>query len=435
MDETDQPRLEKALRERIPIIAENWYQAICRTGFVPYTPDEVRQRLYVLTERTVAFLLGESRDPLEAQRIGISLGRLHYVQPHALRQTQEVLGIQLLEGLSPEDVVAMQPRLATLMGNLAAGFFQQALETVLAEQERIRDAFAATLQQAGYELRQAYERVEQQVRERTAELREANEALQREIAERRRAEQRLRESEERFRRIVENTPTGYYRISKEGLWEYVNPSWLRGHMQRAYGYSGADIIGKPFEIVQHTDRVTKARALFQQALSGETVEGEFSRLRQDGVRECYTYRLQPVYEDGEVVAVEGFVNEITPRLRAEATMRELERGNQAFLDGVPTTVIRFTRQGTCLDAVPLWGEGVPTPAQDLVGRELVDTLPGEIAQALLHLSQRSLSDGKLAACSCEIEIQGKPRRFDCRVLAESERTFLAMVHDITFWRQ
>jgi PAS domain S-box-containing protein len=132
------------------------------------------------------------------------------------------------------------------------------------------------------------------------------------------AEAALRASEERYRGIIENAPTAYFRVGRDGTWQYVNPQWERMH-----GYSLDEIVGKPFEITQPEEALEEARENMRRALSGEAVTGEFEWLRKDGSQGYHTFSIQPVYEGGEIVAVEGFINDITQRRRAEKQIRDL----------------------------------------------------------------------------------------------------------------
>jgi len=191
MNSAERSQLQQVLYGRRHAIADGWYKAITRTGLALHSVAEVRQRLVGLTEEAIALLLAEPFERGRAEAIGASLAGLHYVEPDALSQTQEVLAQQFIEGLSADQVVALQPRLAELLGGLAAGFFEQARETILSEQEQTRAALTAALQQTQEALQKAYHEVEQRVQERTAELSAANESLQCEIAERKRAEEAL----------------------------------------------------------------------------------------------------------------------------------------------------------------------------------------------------------------------------------------------------
>jgi signal transduction histidine kinase len=203
MNAADRSELVQVLQERCDTIADSWYQAIARTSWVPHSTAEVRQHLGELTEQAIALLL---TDPLEhgrAEAIGASLARLHYLEPEALGRTQELLAQQLVEGMPADQVVALQPRLAALLGGLAAGFFQQAREAILAEQEQIRGAVISELQRTEGALQKAYDEVERRVRERTAELAVVNEKLWQEIVERKQAEETLRKAHEELERRVE----------------------------------------------------------------------------------------------------------------------------------------------------------------------------------------------------------------------------------------
>ena len=170
-------QVHQVLLSRRQAIAEHWYNAIARTSCVPFEAVEVRRRLVELTEEVIALLLTEPFEPRRAEAIGASLAGLHYVEPEALGKTLELLGQQLLEGLTADQIVELQPRLAALISGLATGFARQARETILAEQEWIHGAFARA-------------------------LRRANEVLRAEIIERKQAEDRIRSYQERLRALT-----------------------------------------------------------------------------------------------------------------------------------------------------------------------------------------------------------------------------------------
>jgi PAS domain-containing protein len=137
-------------------IAGRWYKPLARTSsFVPLRAALVRQHLVELTEQAIALLLTEPFEYGKAQAIGAAPARLRYVQPEALGRTQELLACQLVQGLPADQVVALQLRLAALPAALATGFFQQAREMIMAEQEQIYRALIAELQRIGESLRES----------------------------------------------------------------------------------------------------------------------------------------------------------------------------------------------------------------------------------------------------------------------------------------
>ena len=81
--------------------------------------------------------------------------------------------------------------------------------------------------QAEIEIRKAYDELEQKVEERTLELTKANEELKREIGERKRGEEALRESEEKYRTMMESMKAAVYICSPDFRVEYMNSAMIK----------------------------------------------------------------------------------------------------------------------------------------------------------------------------------------------------------------
>ena len=152
MNSAERSQLLQFLRGRRDAIADSWHKAIARTSHVPHSAAEVRRHLVELTERAITLFLTEPGEHDGAETIGASLVRLHYVEPEALGRTQEVLAQQLVEGLSAEQVVELQSRLAALLGGLAIGFSHQAREIALSAQEAISGALVRELRRMEEEM-------------------------------------------------------------------------------------------------------------------------------------------------------------------------------------------------------------------------------------------------------------------------------------------
>jgi PAS domain S-box-containing protein len=162
--------------------------------------------------------------------------------------------------------------------------------------------------------------LEKHVNERTAELSEANTLLQQEISERKQAEKALRESEEKYRLVVENASQGII-IVQDGLLRFVNPSAVK-----ILGHSENVLISKPFvDFVEPNDRdlVTDG---YQKIFRGEeTPRSYYFRF----ITEDWTVKWLEVA--GVLIVWEGrpsilaFLNDITERKLAEEALRESEK--------------------------------------------------------------------------------------------------------------
>jgi len=147
MSAAEWTHLHPSLQARRGAIADHWYEAIAHTSFVPRRVAMVRDELRTLTDQVIDALLDEPVDRDRARAVGTALAALHYVHPDALDGTLDVLGRRLMDGLPPDQVQSLQPRLMTLLGALAAGFLARSRAMLLDEQDHIRRALFVSRQQ------------------------------------------------------------------------------------------------------------------------------------------------------------------------------------------------------------------------------------------------------------------------------------------------
>ncbi len=168
---------------------------------------------------------------------------------------------------------------------------------------------------------------------------EALEGFITDITGRKKAEARLQSQNRRFRRIIENTDAGYFRIGLDGCYEDVNPAWLRMH-----GFNHKEqIIGRPLSVVQVAEDAHKAEAIAKALMRGESVTGsEFSRLRRDGTVGHHTFSANPILEDDKVIGIEGFLIDITERRQAEEERRQIEQRYRVLFDAMNEGVALHT---------------------------------------------------------------------------------------------
>ena len=217
------------------------------------------------------------------------------------------------------------------------------------------------------------------------------------ITERKRSEEALQTSEERFRLVIENAPFGYYRVGKDGLWQHVNPAWEQMH-----GYSLKDVVGKSFEITQTREDVEKARQHVKRALAGETITGEFSRITKQGTVKYHSFNIQPVRWGNEIVAIEGFIDDITERKRAEEVLRENKERLQeernllrTLIDHIPGGIYVKDKDGRFLACnKPLAEFWEVRGKDDIIGKTDFDLFEPERAQHYFDEEQKVIQTGQ-----------------------------------------
>ena len=141
------------------------------------------------------------------------------------------------------------------------------------------------------------------------------------ITERKRAEEALRESEERYRTILEGMHDGYYEIDLAGNVTFVNDSACR-----YLGYSREEMIGMNYRVYTLPEDVETVFKIFNQVYrTGEPVEGfAWKAIRKDGATGFAEASVSPIKNDkGEIVGFRCVGRDVTERKRAEEKIRQL----------------------------------------------------------------------------------------------------------------
>lgn len=107
---------------------------------------------------------------------------------------------------------------------------------------------------------------------------------------------------------VEDSVAGYYRLNNEGIIEDVNDAWLK-----MYKYKYPDeIIGKHFKVTRDEKEVREMTEIFLRVTRGENITGmAVSRKCADGSTGQHILSANPIYEEGEIKGMEGFILDIT----------------------------------------------------------------------------------------------------------------------------
>jgi PAS domain S-box-containing protein len=162
--------------------------------------------------------------------------------------------------------------------------------------------------------------------------------LQGEILKRRETETALRESEFKYRTVIEHITDVFYRTNAQGQLEMVSPSGAS-----LLGYDAeAEELGRPVESFW---MYPKERAALMALLEehGEVRDYELVLKRKDGspVHVSTSSRLN-LDESGNVLGVEGTFRDITERKRNEAALRDSVRQFNSLFDNMTEGVALHT---------------------------------------------------------------------------------------------
>ncbi len=135
--------LLRQLEDRSEEIRDLWYEALMPAGVPSLPAPDFRLKLSEMTGEAIAVMCAPGFGARERQRardLGRSLTSLRYLSSDSLLKTQEALSEGFSRELSEWQWRWISPRKDALLAELAAGFFDSALQLILQEQERIKTA-------------------------------------------------------------------------------------------------------------------------------------------------------------------------------------------------------------------------------------------------------------------------------------------------------
>ncbi len=148
--------------------------------------------------------------------------------------------------------------------------------------------------------------------------REQNKRLEREIAERKQAENALRDSEDRYRTLVETSPDVIFTLSfGDGIFRSINPAF-----ERISGWSRTEWIGKSFLDIVHPDDRALALEKHNEAVNGAgVIRLDLRCLTSSGEHRIIEVTTAPLLRNGAVSGLLGIARDITERTVLEDQLR------------------------------------------------------------------------------------------------------------------
>jgi len=179
-------------------------------------------------------------------------------------------------------------------------------------------------------------------------------AYVRDITDRKRAEEELRESERRLAVLMSHLPGMAYRCANDPDWtmEFVSEGCLT-----LTGYSAVDLTRNAkisyAQVIHPEDRAAVWRGVQTALEEKRAYQLTYRIVAADGKTKWVWEQGSGVFtEDGTLVALEGFIADITERKRAEEELRAAEASYRTLFENVPDGVYRSTLDGKFLAVNP-----------------------------------------------------------------------------------
>lgn len=135
-------------------------------------------------------------------------------------------------------------------------------------------------------------------------------AIYDDVTERKHSEEALRESERKYRDLVENINQVIYSTDEKGMITYMSPA-----IEGIGGYQPSEIVGRNYLEFIHPEDKPAIAAGFERVKKGEVYPSEYRITPKDGPEVWIRMYSRPVFEEGRFAGIRGVMTDITERKR------------------------------------------------------------------------------------------------------------------------
>jgi PAS domain S-box-containing protein len=152
-----------------------------------------------------------------------------------------------------------------------------------------------------------------------ARLEQARQNLERDITARQRVEEALRDSEQRYRSVVESAPEVIFTMNTEGILTSLNPAF-----ETFLGWAREQFLGQPFAPLLHPDDLPHAMEYLRRLVAGEVLPlFELQLVHQQGQIVIGELTVTGQTRNGHLTHILGVARDITHRKEVERLKNEL----------------------------------------------------------------------------------------------------------------
>ena len=252
-------------------------------------------------------------------------------------------------------------------------------------------------------LQEVKDELEQRVEDRTADLADANSRLERALVRREQAESSLRNSDERFRALVQHASDLITIMGVDGTILYESPS-----LERHLGHRPEDLVGKNAFAYVHPEDVPAVVRAFTDAVQapGTHPSVEFRFRHADGSWRLLEATGTNLLDNPEVGGIVANCRDITERRQAEDALRDSDVRFHSLVEATSDAIISMDSRGR----ITAWNKGAQTIfgyGQDEVHGQMLTELMPEHYRAAHRLGvARMTQSGEARLGGATVELAG-----------------------------
>ncbi len=216
--------------------------------------------------------------------------------------------------------------------------------------------------------------------------------ITRDVTERKLIEEALRQSEGKYRTILEEMEDAYYEVDIAGNFTFVNDASCR-HI----GYSREELLGKNFHIHMHQeDKQILYDAFRKIYMTGKPQKNiSYRVIHKDGTTAFAELTGFPLYnEKGKVIGFRGIGRDVTRRKLMEEELRQSEERYRTVMDEIEEWYFETDIKGNIIFSNDAFIRYLGHPRARLIGHNLREFIRQEDAEDFYKICNHACDTGE-----------------------------------------
>jgi len=254
------------------------------------------------------------------------------------------------------------------------------------------------------------------------------------ITSRLNAELALKESEKRYKNLVENSPIGIYRTTPDGKSLMANPSIIK-----SLGYSCYEELINSLDIPTDVYLDMTDRQKFIEIIERDGVIRNFEAWWKVFNNHPILMRENAVAirdENGKTIYYEGTAEDITERKKAEQEIFSIHQKNKALLQAIPDLIFIIDRHGTFIDFKAQNNDDLAIAFDNIIGTNIrkIGILQQSLKTIILHI-EKAFETKEIQTCEYEILQPKGIFTYEARMVAMNDMELVSIVRNVTERKQ
>jgi len=251
------------------------------------------------------------------------------------------------------------------------------------------------------------------------------------ITERKQIERALRESEARYRAIVEDQTELVSRKTPDGTLTFVNEAYCRQFGKTREALLGANY----FNLLIEEDRQAIREKLASLSPENPVIVDEHREYRPDSSLAWFQWMGRGIFDEtGQLIEVQSVGRDITERKEAEEALQESEARFQRLAEAA-FEGIRISDQGTIVDINDQAGQMFGYEPAEMIGMSALDFVAPE-SRSLVQKNIMSQSDGPYEYMALRKDSSTFPVEVRVRAFPYKGRMFrIGVIRDMTKYKE